>query len=238
MFLQRTVLELENLLHRTSVRVEAHSSTFLLWATIWEKFIVSLLLKNYVIKPDFSHFSVVTFIMPKVSYIKFYSLLLIPPWFYRWLFDCYMRVVRAVCLVHGRLKSFVSFATGSEMWPLPSSPAGLFPVKSFLEPSWALPITFQCLWCSASALLLSLPSLLSVALLSSYWPCQCQPRKAFVKTATAAPHLPLSPTLPSVHFSPVDSQPSLCSLLFCLATLYITWGQGCYYMYVCICLPI
>lgn len=88
MFLHRAVLELENLLHRTSVRVEAYSSTFLLWATIWEKFIVSLLLKNYVIKPDFSHFSVVTFIVPKVSYIKFYSLLLIPPWFYRWLFDC------------------------------------------------------------------------------------------------------------------------------------------------------
>lgn len=168
--------------------------------------------------------------MPKVSYVKFYSLLLIPPWFYKWLFDCYLQVLRTVCLVRGRLKSFVSFATRSEMWPLPSSPAGFFPLKSFLEPSWAVPIPFQCCWCSAFSLLQSLPSLLSAALLSSYWPCRCQPGKAFVKRATAAPHLPLSPTLASVHFSPMDPQPSLGSPLFCLATLYITWGQGCSYM--------
>ena len=196
MFLHRAVLELENLLHRTSVRVEAYSSTFLLWATIWEKFIVSLLLKNYVIKPDFSHFSVVTFIVPKVSYVKFYSLLLIPPWFYRWLFDCYMQVVRTVSLVHGRLKSFVSFATGSEMWPLPSFPAGFLPLKSFLEPSWAVPIAFQCLWCSAFALLLSLPSLFSVPLVL----CICS--------------------------ASIIAVPSLCSTIIILLTLPVSTWKG------------
>ena len=196
MFLHRAVLELENLLHRTSVRVEAYSSTFLLWATIWEKFIVSLLLKKYVIKPDFSHFSVVTFIVPKVSYVKFYSLLLIPPWFYRWLFDCYMQVVRTVSLVHGRLKSFVSFATGSEMWPLPSFPAGFLPLKSFLEPSWAVPIAFQCLWCSAFALLLSLPSLFSVPLVL----CSCS--------------------------ASIIAVPSLCSTIIILLTLPVSTWKG------------
>ena len=149
-----------------------------------------------------------------------------------------MQMVRRLCLVHGRLKSFVSFAAGSEMWPLPSFPAGFFPLKLFLELSWAVPITFQCLWCSVFALLLSLPSLLFAALLSSCWPCQSQAGRAFVKRATAVPRFPLSATLVAVHFSPMGPHPSLWSLLFCLATLYITWGQGWCYMYVWICLSV
>lgn len=133
--------------------------------------------------------------MPKVSYVKFYSLLLIPPWFYKWLFGAICKWLGQCVWTLVSSKSFVSFATRSEMWPLPSSPTD-FPSQIISGTIWAVPIPFQCLWCSAFSLLQSLPSLLSAALLSSYWPCRCQPGKAFVK-ATAAPHLPLSPTLAS-----------------------------------------
>lgn len=128
-FCMELYLELENLLHRTSVQVEANSSAFLLWATIWEKFTMSLFLNKLCYKAWFLTLLCCNIHHAKVSYVKFYSLLLIPPWFYKWLFDCYLQVVRTVCLVRGRLKSFVSFATRSEMWPLPSSPADFFPLK-------------------------------------------------------------------------------------------------------------